>query len=118
MFIRGVTDGACLHKGIAFSWKTDTTTLAIIRKGILPNATFPANALYNIVVAVVVLNSRIRFEIIPLDITKPLTAGEFASFFFIGTSGAAHHRKLCFYRASPFLQITARAHSWKIVVHL
>ena len=65
-----------------FSWMTDTTTLAVIRPGIAPNLADPANALYNIVVAVVALNSRARYEALaPLELAKPLAAAEFKAKF-------------------------------------
>lgn len=66
----------------SFSWMTDTTTLAIVRQGIAPNLDDGANALYNIVVAVVVLNSRARYEAMaPLSLAAPLTASAFTAKF-------------------------------------
>ena len=66
----------------SFSWMTDTTTLAVVRQGIAPNLEDGANALYNIVVAVVVLNSRARYEALaPLSLAAPITANDFKAKF-------------------------------------
>ena len=66
-----------------FSFLADTTTLTFVRHAIEPNMMDGANLLYNLVVGVIVLNSRERFVHMiasrPLDLEAPMTVAEFTA---------------------------------------
>ena len=75
-------DAFCERRRCTFSWMTDTTSLALVRGGIAPNIQNGPNLLYSVVVGVVALNSRERFEAFaPLDVAAPLSAAAFAAKF-------------------------------------
>ena len=75
--------GVALHVTVVSkAVATDTTMVAVVRQGVAPNLDDGANALSNIVVAVVVLNSRARYEAtVPFSLSAPFTATVFTAKF-------------------------------------